>query len=209
MRKTVFANGEFYHIFNRGVDKRKIFLRHGHYKRFLETIENLLFTGTAQTRIITRQSLAFDQKLSLLCYCLMPNHYHLVLKQNEEKAISDFMHGLNTSYTKYFNLNNERTGRLFEYTFKAVYVESEEQLIHLSRYIHLNPLVANLVSDLEDYPWSSYLESIGVSRERICKTSEILSLLGEENHQNKYKTFVKDQVDYVKKLESIKNLILE
>src|SRR3972149_7955679 len=112
MRKIIFGNGEFYHIFNRGVDKRKIFLRYGHYRRFLETVKNLLTRGTAQAGIVTRQSLAFSGKLSFLCYCLMPNHYHLLLKQSEDKAISEFMHGLNTSYTKYFNLNSERTGRL-------------------------------------------------------------------------------------------------
>lgn len=213
MRKIVFANGEYYHIYNRGVDKRKVFLRRGHYIRFLQTIHNLLTTGESHPNPILLekydQSLAFAGKLSFICYCLMPNHYHFLIRQLQDHAISDFMHHLNTSYTKYFNFNNERTGRLFEYTFKAIHVETEEQLLHLSRYIHLNPLMANLTNDLKKYPWSSYPDYIGIRNGKLCRKEEILQLLSSRNAEEAYEQFVLDQADYARTLKQLEKLALD
>jgi len=209
MRKVIFANNECYHVFNRGVDKRRIFLRNYHYTRFLNTIKQLLTKGTAQAGVITRNDLGFDKRLDIFCYCLMPNHYHLLLRQKEDNAISEFMHNLNTSYTKYFNLNNKRTGRLFEYTFKAVRVETDEHLLHLTRYIHLNPLIANLTTDLETYPWSSYLEFSGKRSDSFCHKDVILSFFSGENPYRDYEKFVEGQKDYARTLNAIKKLLLE
>lgn len=209
MRKEIFANNEYYHIFNRGVDKRKIFLHNGHYIRFLKTIYNLLTSGKAQLKIAYNQSLAFEKKLSFTAYCLMPNHYHFLIRQLDDGGISHFMHQLNTSYTKYFNLNHKRTGRLFEYTFKAVHIESEEQLLHISRYIHLNPLISNVVTDLRLYPWSSYLDYIGVRGGKLCQKEEILDLFSAKESKKKYEEFVLNQVDYARILDSIKDSFFE
>ena len=209
MRKEIFADGEYYHIFNRGVDKRKIFLHNGHYIRFLKTIHNLLASGKVHQKTEYDQSLAFSTKLSFLGYCLMPNHHHFLVRQKEEGGISHFMHQLNTSYTKYFNLNHKRTGRLFEYTFKAVHIESEEQLLHVSRYIHLNPLISNVVTDLRLYPWSSYLDYIGVRGGKLCQKEEILGLLSKGKPEKRYEEFVLNQVDYARILKDVKNLLFE
>jgi len=209
MRKVVFANEEYYHIYNRGVDKRKIFMRRGHYIRFAETLHNLLTTGNASPKILSSQSLAFNKKLSFISYCLMPNHYHFLVKQLEDNAISNFMHNLNTSYTKYFNLNNQRTGRLFEYTFKAVHVESEEQLLHVSRYIHLNPIIANLVTNPNKYSWSSYPDFIGIRNGILCEREAILSFFPKLNREKAYEQFVLDQIEYAQTLKEIQKITLD
>lgn len=211
MRKITFSNNEFYHIYNRGVDKRKIFLRNGQYLHFIETIQRILTTSSATpkfSKTAMTQEISF-KKIDIICYCLMPNHYHLLLKQKEEGGITEFMHKLNTSYTKYFNISNKRTGRLFEYTFKAVYIESENQLIHVSRYIHLNPLIADLVFDLKKYKWSSYPDYIGKRNGGFCQKEEILGLISREDQARKYEQFVMEQESYQRELQRIKKLLLE
>lgn len=207
MRKISFVNNHYYHIYNRGVDKRRIFLREGEYIRFLFTIKSLLKTGTARQGLTISKSSAFSTKLSFVSYCLMPNHYHFLLKQKEENGISDFMHRLNTSYTKYFNISHKRTGRLFEYTFKAVGIETDEQLIHLSRYIHLNPFMGGLVKTLNHYKWSSYPDFIGKRNGTICEKEEILDSF--KNNEKKYEQFVLDNIDYAKSLKTIQKLVAE
>ncbi len=206
MRKIVFANDEYYHVFNRGVDKRKIFLRVGHYKRFIQTLENLLNFGSATTGRTLIQKIAFTTKISFISYCLMPNHYHFIIRQIQENGISEFMHHLNTSYTKYFNINEKRSGRLFEFTFKAVHVDSEAQLLHLSRYIHINPLLAGVVEDLNKYTWSSYQDFIGLRDSHLCQKQEILDLISLKKSPQKYQDFV---VSRIKHAQALKNIILE
>jgi putative transposase len=203
MRTTQFISNGYYHIFNRGVDKRKVFLRYGHYSRFLHTIRSLLDTGSATERSIKNQSLALKYKINIICYCLMPNHYHFLIQQIEDGGISEFMHNLNTSYTLYFDKNNNRTGRLFEYTFKAKEIDSDETLLHISRYIHLNPRIGKIVQDLSFYPWSSYLEYIGEKDEPFCQKEIILAHFG--NDPKKYEAFVNDQVSYAQLLHQIEH----
>lgn len=207
MRNLTFSNGYFYHIYNRGVDKRRVFQREGEYIRFIKTIHNLLSRGTAQETITTKADDAFRTKIHIASYCLMPNHYHFLIQQLEENAISEFMHRLNTSYTKYFNINHKRTGRLFEYTFKAVQIDTDEQLIHVSRYIHLNPLLGKLVKNLSSYRWSSYPDFIGQRNGKICRKEEILQFF--EKDFEKYKKFVLDHADYAEKLKTAEKLLLD
>lgn len=199
MRDTQFVNGEYYHVFNRGVDKRKIFLLYGHYVRFTRTIKNILNTGSATERHICNQSLALKYKVKILNYCLMPNHYHFLIQQIGDQGITVFMHNLNTSYTKYFNLNNKRSGRLFEYTFKAKLIDSDELLLHISRYIHLNPLLNGLAPSLDLYPWSSYLDYINPIRKTFCDTQNILQNF--DNQIEKFREFTESQINYGKLLK--------
>ena len=186
MRSFQFANSEYYHIYNRGVDKQKIFLRYGHYSRFLTTIRNILNTGSATPRLSYNQGLALKSKITLLCYCLMPNHYHLLLQQTTEPGVTEFMHKLDTSYTMFFNKNNHRSGRFFESTFKATKIESEEQFLHVSRYIHLNPVIARLVEKPEQWHWSSYREYMNLVSHDLCDTKSILSLFSSNEKYQKF-----------------------
>jgi putative transposase len=195
MRPAPFSNGGYYHVYNRGVDKQIVFGRYGMYSRMIRTIHNILKSGSATPRPKKFQSLALkiSPPVTIVCYCLMPNHYHFLIRQDEDGGIASFMHKLDTSYTKYFNLNKKRTGRLFEYTYKARQIESEESLIHISRYIHLNPLIAGLTSDLDLYPWSSYLGYSGKKDDPIIDPTPVLSrFLSVE----KYDQFVRDQIQY-------------
>lgn len=200
MRPLPFFTGGYYHLYNRGVDKRKIFLRYGHYQRFLTTIKSILDTGSATPRPHHNQGLALKSKITIFSHCLMPNHYHFLVQQTEDNGITEFMHNLNTSYTMYINLNLHRTGRLFEYSFKARAIESDEMLLHVSRYIHLNPFIAGLVDSPDLWPWSSYLETIGKREKKFCSPEALLYYFSKEHPHEQYEQFVKDQRMYAQLL---------
>lgn len=136
----------------------------------------------------------------------MPNHYHFILKQIQDNGISEFINKVSNSYTKYFNTRHNRVGPLLQGQFKAVRVESDEQLIHLSRYIHLNPIISFLIKDLCKYPWSSYLDFIDLKPDKICQNDLVLSLF--KNSQD-YEKFVLDQIDYAKSLKEIEHLTFD
>jgi putative transposase len=163
--------------------------------------------------------------VDIICFCLMNNHFHLLLRQVTDNGITKFMTNFQNSYSRYFNLRHNRKGVLFEERFKSVLVETDEQLLHLSRYIHLNPYSAGMVkniSELENYFWSSYPEYLR-RRKGFCKPETILNLLepAPNHHSGRveyntpgvkdtaYKAFVNDQADYQKQLEKVKHLTLD
>lgn len=217
-RKTVFANDQIYHVFNRGVEKRPIFLSKRDYERALQT---LTFYSYANLPIRFSKFLQLQEPLKLetinniksnnplrveiIVFCLMPNHFHLLLKQTEENGISRFLADLTNSYTKYFNIKNDRVGPLMQGLFKAVRIEDDNQLVHISRYIHLNPTSSFLIKpeELKTYHWSSYPEYLGLVNEQVCQKEAVL---GQFNSTDLYKQFVLDQVDYARTLEQIKHL---
>lgn len=209
-RTVPFVNGQYYHAYNRGVEKRPIFNNRIDQRRFMKTILYYQLEGPKP-----KLSNLFKYKLfepnynkkivDIICYCLMPNHFHFLLKQLRDDGITEFMSKLSNSYTKYFNTKDKRVGPLFQGEFKSVIVQSEEQLLHVSRYIHLNPLVSYLVKDLDSYEWSSYLEYINGGK-GICAKENILSFF---KSPAKYKQFVLDQADYGMTLENIKHQVLE
>ena len=135
----------------------------------------------------------------------MPNHFHFLLKQLRDDGITEFASKLTNSYTKYFNTKHTRVGPLFQGEFKAVLIESDEQLLHLSRYTHLNPLVSYLTKNLNSYEWSSYGEYAG-NQPGICAKKDVLAFF---NSPNKYSQFVMDQADYGATLNFIKHQLLE
>ncbi|MBI5140228.1 MAG: transposase [Candidatus Vogelbacteria bacterium] len=181
MARPEFIDGGIYHIYNRGTDKRDIFLDDQDYFRFihylyacndvepLEKIENLII-GDPISGIRGRERL-----VSIFCYALLPNHFHLLIQQRKEGGVSKFMQKLSIGYTMYFNVRNERTGVLFQGKFKSKFVDDEKYLETLVNYIHLNPLdifqkkwkengvkdYASAKNFLEEYRWSSYLDYIG------------------------------------------------
>ena len=136
----------------------------------------------------------------------MPNHYHLLVKQLEDKGISEFINKVFNSYTKYFNTKHNRVGPLLQGQFKAIRIGYDEQFIHVSRYIHLNPITSFLVRDLRDYPWSSYQDFIGLRKDKLCNKSPIMSFF---KSSKKYEEFVLDQVKYGQSLEIIKHLAID
>jgi len=210
-RKIVFATNEIYHVFNRGIEKRDIFLNFKEYSNFLSTLRHYLFyphRTFSKTQIALEDgSLKEEQLISektenpsveILNLCLMPNHFHFTMRQKTDRGVSNFMQKVCTSYSKYFNKKYERDGRLFETRFKAVRVKSEEQLIHLSRYIHLNPIKdlkgkKNVLYAIH-YKWSSlnfYLGKEDNPINEICKKDDIL---GSFSSIERYKSFIISEV---------------
>lgn len=227
--KTYIKNG-IYHIYNRGVEKRKIFLDEQDYKVFIsylkiylspkeESINNLLnnsdnnFKNKNKTisEIYTLNN--FFNKIDLISYVLMPNHFHLELKQKNKKEIEFFMRSLITKYSKYFNKKYERVGPLFQGRYKAVLIQNTEYLLHLSRYIHQNPReLIDKDQQLESYPWSSYptyFKKINIS---WLKTDFISNNFLENGifSVNLYKNFVENNNDHIEEeVEAFKGLILD
>lgn len=212
-RITYLVNGETYHVFNRGTNKKNIFLVHRDYERFLQTLtyyqlDNIKqrFSFRFKDQIKEDKPDPNDKLLEFFGYCLMPNHVHFLVRQLKENGIFKFMQKASNSYAKYFNVKYRNSGPLFENRFKAVRIESEEQLVHVSRYIHLNPVVVGLVKSIDDYPWSSFFEYTDIAAQRICLTNEILEFFPSKEG---YRRFVEDQTAYGQALELIKHQVIE
>lgn len=216
-RKDVLISGEIFHLYNRGVEKRLIFSDNGDYIRFLDTLKfysSKNQPGKFSTFIIPppgwkRQGGDVEELLvEIYAYCLMPNHFHLLLKQLVDNGISILLGKLLNSYTKYFNTKYQRTGHLFQGTFKSVRVRNDEQFLHLSRYIHLNPYSSKIVADPFKYRWSSLAEYINKisGKSRITNTQAILTHFESKNN---YKKFIIDYADYARALEIIKSAMID
>lgn len=214
------VTGEYYHIYNRGVAYQSVFTNKRDYQRFILALHYYQFKNipirlskflqipeedrTTMFQDITDMN---NRIVDVTTYCLMPNHFHLLLKQNTEDGISRFLRLTINSYARYFNIKYKRVGPLFQGMFKVVRVETEEQLLHLSRYIHLNPLVSFVVQekDFISYPWSSLQEYI-THTPTITDPTPILSHFSP---QQSYLDFILDQAEYGKELEKIKHLQLD
>lgn len=146
--------------------------------------------------------------VEIITYCLMPNHLHLLIKQITNNGISKFMANLLNSYARFFNTKYKRIGPLFQSNFKAVRIETNEQLLHVHRYIHLNPLTSLIVKkqEFEQYRWSSYRHYLGLTQSHFVDAKLILN---QFKTLESYKKFLLDQADYQRKLHIIKHLALE
>ncbi|MBI4990568.1 transposase [Candidatus Gottesmanbacteria bacterium] len=220
-RKTILANEQIYHIYNRGVARQNIFKEARDYLRLVELLDYYRFKkpplrfshfkrlNSVQKKEFWDKFMEKSQPLvEILSFCFMPNHIHLLLKQVKEKGISIFMANTLNSFSRYFNTSHRRVGPLFQANFKAVRIESDEQLVHVNRYIHLNPVTSYLVEfkKLGDYRWSSLPHFLG-----LCSTGFIASsyILSHFKSGEGYRKFLLDQVDYQRKLQEIKHLIFD
>jgi putative transposase len=187
LRKYQLIENEYYHVYNRGHNKQPIFLCVRDYLRYLLKLEKYLE----------------KHAVTLLAYCLMPNHIHFLMRQDGEMAIEEFIHRLHTAYTMYFNKKYERIGSVFQGRFKAKPVETDEYLLHISRYIHQNPLEIiraqgpALNSDISNYRWSSYQEYIKQSPIHLCDASIILNYFSKTNKKQTYRHFVEDGLSHL------------
>ena len=141
--------------------------------------------------------------IDIVAFCIMPTHFHLLLKQNTDNGITQYLFNLQNSYSHYFNIRNKRRGPLWESKFRNIRVKSDEQLLHLTRYIHLNPSSAGLANNPEDWQWSSLNEYVN-GKENICQYKDIINISPQE-----YGSFVLDRKDYQKELSKIKALLIE
>jgi len=146
-----------------------------------------------------------DKIVQIIAYCLMPTHIHLVLKQLKDGGISTYLSNVSNAYARYFNTCYKRKGPLWEGEFKNVLVKNDDQLLHLTRYNHLNPVTAGLVKKPEDWQYSSYLEYLNSDNiRRFCDYENILEI-----DPKKYRVFVEDRISYQKELSIIKKLLIE
>jgi putative transposase len=220
-RKIPFVTGQVYHVFNRGVNKISIFRVDREYRRAKDTCSfyrfikpGISFSDFMKSdlkrqfeikRLIVKNGLLVD----IFAYCLMPNHFHFLLMQKVDGGVSKFLSNFQNSYTKYFNLRNKRQGSLLLTPFKAVKIEDDDQLIHVSRYIHLNPYAAHLVAsvdDLENYSWSSLGEYLNLKEKGFCRIKKILSFF---ESTDEYLKFVSNQADYQRELKRIEHITFD
>ncbi len=189
-RGDAFAQGQYYHIYNRGAGKAKIFFNDGNYQYLLRLVKQ------------------YYQKygVTIIAYCLMPNHYHFLLRQEAEEPLSRFMQVLFNAYVQALNLQQERTGTLFEGRFKHKRVEKWEYLIILCRYIHRNPVEARLVARPEDWEYSNYREWIGLRNNELTDKD----FVQEHFHSaTEYVKFVNDVEDEQKSYEKIRKYLFD
>ncbi len=208
-RSIPFVNDEIYHVFNRGVAKMRIYNNTYDYKRFLRAVlyYQLLGPKPKFSRFMPNSfKLNTTKVIEIICYCFMPNHFHFLLRQVKENGITEFISKLSNSYTKYFNTKNQRVGPIFQGEFKSVHIETNEQLLHVSRYIHLNPIISYVAKDLKNFKWSSYTEYIGNSDSALCSKEIILD---QFKSKKDYEDFVLDQLEYARTLESMKHKLLD
>ena len=170
--------GGYFHIYNRGNRKQDIFLEKEDYLNYLKRIRK--YKG--------------EYNISIICYCLMPNHFHLLLRQDSDAPIYRFMHAMHTSYSIYFNKKYNKVGRMFQSRFKQKEIDKDKYFSKVTSYIHFNPVKDGLVDNLEDYQWSSYLDYIGSREGTLCDKNIVFSDLTPE--------------EYKKSTEQVKELIL-
>jgi putative transposase len=214
-----FAQDGYYHIYNRGNGKQDIFLDDEDRKFFLFRMKEYLHPlktvfpedGLQGDRVAEshtpyiRKELP-PQSFSLLCYVLMPNHFHLLIRQLGQIPISKLIAKVCTSYSKYFNKKYERLGHLFQDKFKAVRIGSDAQLLWLSAYIHNNPLTAGLVKDLAKYPWSSYPDYVGLRQGTLCDKDFIIKMV---ESPEAYKKFAAEAGIRIKERKDLEQLLLD
>jgi len=220
-RKEPLITGEYYHVFNRGVEHRLIFSSKRDYQRALLAIHYYRFANlpvklsryliySSQQREAFFERSGHNEKLvEVLCFCFMPNHFHFLLNQKKDMGISKFLGNFQNSYTRFFNTKYDRDGHLFKGQFKAVRVEKDEQLMHLSRYIHLNPYTSHIIkniNDLLDYEWSSFPGYVDTKMNVLSNSNQILSYF---KTSEKYRDFVFDLADYQRKINDQKHILLE
>ncbi|NIT03764.1 hypothetical protein GTO10_02410 [Candidatus Saccharibacteria bacterium] len=206
-----FRENAYYHVFNRGVEKRDIFLDEYDYHLFqrylflyLRPIEEVLERDPELPLRLVGKNLT--DEVELLAYCLMPNHFHLLLKQRTKNGISKLLKQLTNAYTLHFNEKYERVGGLMQGRYKAVEIKNDNLFIHLARYIHLNPVIASVAPKPEEHPWSSYQDYLGQEAEVPVEKDKILSYFPSVGA---FKGFHEDQADYKKGLRKIEHLAID
>jgi len=216
IRKHLPENSVF-HIFSKSIAGYKIFTDEKDFDRFLLMMQFFAIDKTpiSFSNLMRSSNSAIQQKIkwwleqnpskiSLIAYCLMPTHIHLAVYQKEAGALSKFMKKLLSSYTHYFNLKHHRKGPLWESRFKHVQCESDEQLLHLTRYIHLNPVTAYLIEKPEDWHASSYMEYVHPENKGFCQFETLIGVSGAN-----YKSFIENRIEDQRTLACLKKIVLD
>lgn len=221
-RKQPLTVGEVYHVMNKSIAGYQVFNVEDDYRRMLQILEYFSiaaslpkFSYFLQQSKVVKTSLEsyLDQcfpkpkrRAEIIAYCVMPTHFHILLTPCTHNGVSEMLHDVQNSYSHYFNIKHKRKGPLWVGPFKNVLVESDEQLRHLTRYLHLNPVTAHLTDKAENWQFSSYHEYITPSKVKrsLCQFKHLLDI-----QPKRYRKFVEDQIDYQRELATITHLALE
>ncbi|MFH1368124.1 MAG: transposase [Elusimicrobiota bacterium] len=218
-RKEALADNHVYHVYTRSISEFNVFRKDSDYQRFIDTLNfytavtppckfSAFLELSEDSKTETLQAIANSAKLvKILSFCIMPTHVHLVLEQQQENGITKFMSAILMSYSLFFNKQYNRKGPLWESRFRTVHVESDEQLLHLTRYVHLNPVSVYITNDPKDWKFSSYKEYTQNKPEYgngICSFSHCMQI----NPQH-YEKFVCERIKYQRELQKIKHLFLD
>src|SRR3989344_7470256 len=194
-----FTAGNYYHVYNRGNGRMDVYKDEQDYFNFLKRLRLTLDldqnSQRAPLQTLRIQPLPVDS-FSIVCYCLMPNHFHFVIRQNKNISISLLINKICSSYSKYFNKKYDHVGHLFQDQFKAVLIENDEYLTWLSAYIHQNPKVASMVDDPRQYKWSSYSDFAGLDNILVCNKEIILDKFVD---LKEYVTYVEDAYEPIRR----------
>jgi len=209
MRKTPLKNKEYYHIYNRGVDKREIFSDGFDYVRFLRSIEE--FNRPDSIGSIYEQSFhkkdslghSVSKLVKIVAYCLNPNHYHLILQQKQDDGIEKFMHKVGMGYSKYFNHKYRRSGALFQGVFQSINIDSNEYLLYLSAYVNKNKFIHGYK---DNFNFSSLDEYLDKSRYKFCSKDVILK---QFKNKNEYKKYLDANAKHLKEKKNLQKYFLE
>lgn len=222
-RNLIFSEGEFYHIYSRGIEKRKIFLSDKNYKRFVFLLYTANSTEPVHLSNYQGNSLMDIPRgepiVDIGAWCLMPNHFHLILRERTENGISIFMKKLLTGYSMYFNVKEQRKGKLFEGKFHARHLDYDQYLKYQFTYVHLNPI--SLVDSgwrrkkiinknkaknfLNNYEYSSYLDYSGVERpEKIILNNDVFPEYFETTHD--FNEMVEEWINFKNTEDNIKEI---
>ena len=204
----------FFHVFNKSIAGFNIFQKKDCSQRFIELLDYynnqiipIKFSLAKQRKLYKYENLlSFNNTrlLKILCFCIMPDHYHLLIKTDRIEKLSKFINNVENSYTRYFNIRFRRKGPLWQSPYKKVIIRSNEQLLHVSRYIHLNPTTKHLVNKPEDWEYSSYTSLIKDPhwlKEVLTEISISSPIM--------YRQFVESNKDYQVTLRNIKRLLFE
>lgn len=186
------VSNSYYHVYNRGVNKQLIYRDNADKLYFLSLFERYLSAPSATNNTGVYSS--FLGILDILCYCLMDNHFHILVYQIEEGALKKLMQAVSNSYIRYFNHKYQRRGPLFESRYKAVRIDTQPYLEHISRYIHLNP------DDWQTYKFSSIHTYLSGQAETWLNPQKILQLFEDTS----YLEFMQDYEGHKQMLDSIK-----
>lgn len=209
-RKVILATGEIYHLYNRGL-RGNVFKDKRSANRFIQIMSYYLqpFPSVKFSYFQKQpEKYPIDLKKKLVevyAFCLMPSHFHLLLKQIEAKGIQKYIHRIAGSHAQYLKTRNSQRGPVFEGKFKAVRIQTREQFIHLTRYIHLNPVTEYLVNDPLEYKYSSYRYYLNKDKSSLVNKEDAM----ENFTISSYTKFVLDRIRYQRKLNKIKHLLLE
>jgi putative transposase len=217
MKKKDLHTNQIYHVFTKSIFKFIIFRNKEEFERMIDLIwfykkekPPIRYSAFLQLKdkevFLSNNSVQENNLVQIIAYCIMPTHIHLILKQLKDGGISLFLGNVLNSYSRYFNSKTKRKGPLWESRFKSVSVDTDEQLLHLTRYVHLNPVTAYLVKKPEEWKYSSYTEYTdkNYTGKEICNYQGLMDIKSIE-----YKEFVNSQIEHQRELASIKSKLFD